>query len=133
MNPDLEMALRLLMAAALGGIIGFQREKSGKPAGLRTHILICLGATIFTLVSVYAFAENADPSRIAAGVVSGIGFIGAGAIILRSEENLVTGLTTAATIWLVAGIGVAIGAGLYIAAVVTTIIAMGILFLPHFK
>jgi putative Mg2+ transporter-C (MgtC) family protein len=133
MSPDLEMSVRLLLAAFLGGLIGVQREKTGKPAGLRTHMLICIGATLFTLVSVFGFAENLDSSRVAAGVVTGVGFIGAGAIIFRSQEGYVTGLTTAATIWIVAGIGVAVGAGLYIASVITTAITLAVLFIPHIK
>jgi len=125
--------LRLLLAAVLGGAIGFQREKIGKPAGLRTHMLICIGATIFTLVSIFAFAGPVDPSRVAAGVVTGIGFIGAGAIIFRTREGYVTGLTTAATIWVVAGIGVAVGSGLYIASAVATAIVLAVLFIPHIR
>jgi len=131
--PDLIMALRLLLAAVLGGIIGYQRERTGKPAGLRTHMLICIGATIFTLVSIYAFGDGVDPSRVAAGVVTGIGFIGAGAIIFRSSDGYIAGLTTAATIWVAAGIGVAVGSGLYVVAVVATAIVLIILFIPHIK
>jgi putative Mg2+ transporter-C (MgtC) family protein len=133
--PDeIVMVLRLLLAAALGGAIGIQREKTGKPAGLRTHMLICIGAAIFTLVSIYAFSGPvADPSRVAAGVVAGIGFIGAGAIIFRTREGYVAGLTTAATIWVVAGIGVAVGSGLYIASAAATAIVLIILFLPHLR
>ncbi len=133
MSPDLTMALRLLLAAVLGGAIGYQRERAGKPAGLRTHMLICVGAALFALVGIYAFSGAADPSRVAAGVVTGIGFIGAGAIIFRTQDGYVTGLTTAATIWISAGIGVAVGSGLYIAAVVTTVIALGVVFIPHLK
>jgi putative Mg2+ transporter-C (MgtC) family protein len=131
--PDLIMALRLLLAAVLGGIIGYQRERTGKPAGLRTHMLICIGATIFTLVSIYAFGDGVDPSRVAAGVVTGIGFIGAGAIIFRTSDGYIAGLTTAATVWVAAGIGVAVGSGLYVAAVVATAIVLIILFIPHIK
>lgn len=127
------MALRLLLAIVLGGAIGFERERAGKPAGLRTHMLICVGATLFTLVSIYGFSGLADPSRIAAGIVTGVGFIGAGAIILRSSEGYVAGLTTAATIWVVAGIGVAVGAGLYIASVITTVVTLIVLFIPHLR
>ncbi len=127
------MALRLLLAAVLGGIIGYQRERAGKEAGLRTNMLICIGAALFTVVSEYGFTGPADPSRIAAGVVTGIGFLGAGAIIFRSREHMITGLTTAATIWVVAGIGVAVGAGLYIAGVVVTALALIVLFLPHLR
>jgi putative Mg2+ transporter-C (MgtC) family protein len=133
MSPDLLMALRLLLAAALGGAIGYERERAGKPAGLRTHMLICVGAALFTVVSVFGFTGPADPSRIAAGVVTGVGFIGAGAIIFRTAEGYIAGLTTAATIWVVAGIGVAAGAGLYIAAVITTAITLIALFIPHLR
>jgi putative Mg2+ transporter-C (MgtC) family protein len=127
------MGLRLLLSAALGAAIGFQREKVGKPAGLRTHMLISMGATIFTLVSVYAFNGGADPSRIAAGVVTGVGFLGAGAIFSRTQDGYIMGLTTAATIWVVAGIGVAVGTGLYIASVVATALTLVVLFIPHLK
>ena len=133
MSPDLIMAIRLLLAAILGGAIGIQREKAGKPAGLRTHMLICIGAALFTLVGIYAFNAPADPSRVAAGVVSGIGFLGAGAIIFRSSDGYIAGLTTAATIWAVAGIGVAVGAGLYIASAITTAIILIVLFIPHLR
>ena len=124
------MVLRLLLAAALGAIIGYQRERAGKPAGLRTHILICIGAALFTVGSLYGFGVGADPSRIAAGIVAGIGFIGAGAII-RREGGIVEGLTTAATIWAVAAIGLAAGAGLYLVSAVTTAVISIVLFLPH--
>jgi putative Mg2+ transporter-C (MgtC) family protein len=127
---ELEMALRLLLAAALGASIGYQRERAKKPAGLRTHVLIATGAALFTIVSTYGFGIEADPSRIAAGVVAGIGFIGAGAII-RREGGIVEGLTTAATIWAVAAIGLAAGAGLYLISVVTTAVVAIVLFLPH--
>jgi putative Mg2+ transporter-C (MgtC) family protein len=126
---ELEMILRLLLAAALGAIIGYQRERASKPAGLRTHTLICLGAALFTIASIYGFGVAADPSRLAAGIVAGIGFLGAGAII-RTREHLV-GLTTAATIWSVAAIGLAAGAGLYLVSAVTTAIILIILLLPH--
>lgn len=124
------MALRLLLAAVLGAIIGFQRERAHRPAGLRTHILIATGAALFTIISTYAF-PTADPSRIAAGVVSGIGFIGAGTIIQRSRAHIVEGLTTAASIWAVAAIGMAAGSGLYILSGVATIIVFLILLIPH--
>jgi putative Mg2+ transporter-C (MgtC) family protein len=127
---ELEMVLRLLLAAALGAAIGYQRERAKKPAGLRTHILIAAGAALFTIASTYGFGVEADTSRIAAGVVAGIGFIGAGAII-RREGGIVEGLTTAATIWAVAAIGLAAGAGLYIVSVVTAAVVSIVLFLPH--
>ena len=132
MRIEIEMILRLLLAATLGAIIGYQRERAAKPAGLRTHTLICVGATLFTLASLYGFGTTVDPARVAAGIVTGIGFLGAGAIV-RREEGLVAGLTTASTIWIVAAIGLAAGAGLYLLSVVTTIIALIILLLPHFR
>ena len=129
MNLDLEIALRLLLAAFLGGVIGFQREMSGKEAGLRTNMLICLGSALFTVISLYGFAGS-DPARIAAGIATGIGFIGAG-VILHQTGGPVLGLTTAATIWAVAGIGMAAGAGLYIVSGVATALSLLVLLLPH--
>jgi len=130
MPLELEMVLRLLLATALGAIIGYQRERAGKVAGLRTIVLICVGAALFTLTSIYAFGAEADPSRVAAGIVAGVGFLGAGAIIRRGE-GLVAGMTTAATIWAVAGIGIAAGAGFYLIAAVAAAIILIILLLPH--
>jgi putative Mg2+ transporter-C (MgtC) family protein len=132
-SEELTMVLRLLLSAMLGGIIGYQRERTGKPAGLRTHMLICIGSALFTLVSIYGFEGTVDPSRIAAGVVTGIGFIGAGAIIFRTSDGYIAGLTTAATVWVAAGIGVTVGSGLYIAAVAGTLIVLIVLFIPHIK
>ena len=130
MPIELELVLRLLLAAALGAIVGFQRERAGKPVGLRTHILICVGAALFTVVSIYGFKEGADPSRVAAAVVVGIGFLGAGSIIRRGE-GIVEGLTTAATIWILAAVGLAAGSGQYLLAAVTTVIILIVLLLPH--
>ena len=130
MPLELEMVLRLLLATALGAIIGYQRERAGKEAGLRTIVLICVGAALFTITSIYAFGAEADPSRVAAGIVAGVGFLGAGAIIRRGE-GLVAGMTTAATIWAVAGIGIAAGAGFYLIAAVAAAIILIILLLPH--
>jgi len=128
---ELEMILRLLLATALGAAIGYQRERAGKVAGLRTHTLICVGAALFTIASLYGFGAATDPARVAAGVVVGIGFLGGGVIIRRAEEGIVAGLTTAATIWAVAGIGLTAGSGLYLVSAVTTAIILIILFLPH--
>ncbi len=122
-----------ILACILGGIIGYQREKSDRPAGLRTNILVCLGSTVFTLVSYLGFRgavgqtgmDSVDVTRIAAGVVTGIGFIGAG-VIFRQGPFL-TGITTAATIWLVAAIGVSIGAKLYYLALLATFLGFLIL------
>jgi putative Mg2+ transporter-C (MgtC) family protein len=125
----LEMILRLLLATILGGAIGLQRELSGKEAGLRTNMLIALGSALLTVLSLKAF-PGSDPSRLAAGIAAGIGFIGAGVILHRSG-GAVVGLTTAATIWAVAGIGIAAGTGEYLIAVAATVLALGILFLPH--
>jgi putative Mg2+ transporter-C (MgtC) family protein len=131
MNIDLEMGLRLLLAGVLGAVIGFQREMSGKEAGLRTNMLISLGSALFTVISVYGF-PGSDPARIAAGVATGIGFIGAGVILHRSG-GAVVGLTSAATIFAVAGIGMAAGTGLYIVSVVATVLTLVVLLLPHLK
>jgi putative Mg2+ transporter-C (MgtC) family protein len=129
-NANQEMVIRLVIAAFLGGIIGYERARAKKPAGVRTHLLVCMGAALFTVISIWGFAGNADPSRIAAGVVVGVGFLGAGTI-LRQERG-VAGLTTAATIWAVAAVGVAIGAGLYIVgAVAAVMVPLTLRFLPH--
>lgn len=133
MPPELEMALRLLLATGLGALIGYQRERARKPAGLRTHILIALGAALFTVVSVFGFDDTADVARVAAGVVTGIGFIGAGVIIrgLRGKEEHVAGLTTAASMWVTAAIGLAAGVGLYLAAILVAILVALVLMIPR--
>jgi len=125
------MILRLFLAAALGAGIGYQRERVGKAAGLRTHILIALGAALFTEVSIFGFSGTVDPSRVAAGVVVGVGFIGGG-VIFRGEES-VAGLTTAATIWVTAAIGLATGAGLYSISIIAALITVGILMIPKIR
>ena len=129
MPIELEMVLRLLLASILGAIIGYQRERSGKPAGMRTHALISVGAALFTVVGILGFTAG-DPSRIAAGVVTGIGFLGAG-LILHRQGGHVEGLTTAASIWAVAGTGVASGAGLYVIATMAAALIFIVLLLPH--
>jgi putative Mg2+ transporter-C (MgtC) family protein len=119
-----ELTLRLASATFLGGLIGLEREQRERAAGLRTHALVSVGSALFTIVSIYGFPvlsgdEAAlDPSRVAAQIVSGIGFLGAGIIIFR--DNTVRGLTTAATVWAVAGVGMASGGGLYAAAILGT-------------
>jgi putative Mg2+ transporter-C (MgtC) family protein len=130
MPVQLEMALRLLLAAVLGGIIGFQREMWGKPAGARTLALIGVGSGLFGVISLLGYLGN-NTSTIAAGVVTGVGFLGAGAILHR--HGGVEGLTTAATIWVAAGVGLAAGAGLYILAPAVTAMAFIILLLPQRK
>jgi len=128
---DAHIVLRLAVAAGLGGAIGVERELREREAGIRTHLLVSLGSALFTIVSAYAFHSfltsgasvvRADPTRIAAQIVTGIGFLGAGAII--REGLSVRGLTTAATLWVVAAIGMACGAGWYWAALVTTLLTL---------
>ena len=133
MIPELEAGLRLLLAAVLGGVIGFQRERAKKPAGLRTHILICMGSALFTVVSVLGFTGSVDPSRIAAGVVTGIGFIGAGVIFRGMRGDKVMGITTAASIWITAAIGIAAGVGLYIIASAAALVTLLVLIIPRVK
>jgi putative Mg2+ transporter-C (MgtC) family protein len=128
-----EIILRLLLAAALGAAIGYERERHGKAAGLRTHILISAGAALFTLVSIYGFDGGADPSRVAGGVVAGIGFIGAGVIFLGMTGSGLAGLTSAACIWVTAAIGLAAGAGLYLISAITTAITIGVLLIPKIR
>jgi len=120
-----EYALKLLLAVVCGGAIGLEREATGKPAGLRTNILISVGSTLITIVSASVAHEVGDPGRIAAQIVTGVGFIGAGSII--QARGSITGLTTAATIWAVAGIGISIGAGLPMLAVWGTVVILGCL------
>jgi len=134
LSPLLEMTLRFLLAVALGAGIGYQRERAGKAAGVRTHILVSSGSALFTLASIYGFGGAAvDISRVAAGVVVGIGFIGAGVILRGQREKEVAGLTTAATIWMTAAIGLAAGAGMYLVSVIATAVAVGILLLPKVR
>ena len=124
---EIDIVIRLCLSFAAGGIIGFERSSRHQIAGLRTHILICLGAALLMLLSIglpqqFSYMKNGDPGRIAAQVVSGIGFLGAGAIIRLG--NNVKGLTTAASLWLVAAVGMAIGAGMYIAAAAAEALAL---------
>ena len=129
-NANQEMVIRIVIAAFVGGIIGYERARAKKAAGIRTHLLVCMGAALFTAISIWGFSGSADPSRLAAGVVVGVGFLGAGTI-LRQERG-VAGLTTAAGIWAVVAIGVAIGAGLHVVgAVAAAIVPLALRFLPH--
>jgi putative Mg2+ transporter-C (MgtC) family protein len=125
-----EMLLRLSLAVVFGGALGWNREYAQKPAGMRTHILVCMGSALAMIVSIYMFLKfprtGADPGRIASQVVTGIGFLGAGAII-HTEGGLVRGLTTAATIWAAAGIGLACGAGMYLLALMGSLLALIVL------
>ena len=128
MISNWEVVLRLILSAIAGGIVGMEREASHRPAGLRTHILVTLGSTLIMLISMYGFqglgADNSggEPARLAAQVVSGIGFLGAGTI-LRTGNNI-RGLTTAASIWVCGGIGLAIGNGYYLGGLATTVIVL---------
>ncbi|KPK64493.1 hypothetical protein AMJ83_01935 [candidate division WOR_3 bacterium SM23_42] len=117
--------IRLAISIVIGGVIGIERELEHKPAGLRTIILVCLGSTIFMLVGLDLGLASSELGRIVAGVVTGIGFLGAGAIIRARGE--VYGLTTAATIWLASGLGLAIGAGYYILAIIACIFVLVVL------
>jgi len=128
------MILRFLLAVALGAGIGYQRERAGKAAGVRTHILVSSGAALFTLVSIYGFSGAAvDISRVAAAVVVGVGFIGGGVIFRGQRGEEVAGLTTAATIWIAAAVGLAAGAGMYLVSVIATAVIVGILLLPKIR
>jgi putative Mg2+ transporter-C (MgtC) family protein len=132
MLANLDILIRLVVAAILGGAIGFERERNSWAAGLRTHMLVSVGACLTMIVSSFGFSDIAhqpnvvlDPSRVAAQVVSGIGFLGAGAILLRGE--VVRGLTTAASLWAVAAVGLAIGGGLYVGGLAATAVILVIL------
>ncbi len=122
MPESLTLILRLLLSGLLGGLIGAEREYRAKVAGVRTHLLVAVGASLMMIVSRYGFDGQGDPSRVAAQIVSGIGFIGAGSIIV--QRHAVHGLTTAAGIWVAAGIGMAVAAGLYAVAVAATILSL---------
>jgi len=129
-----ETILRLVVAAVLGGLVGLERERLEWAAGMRTHALVSLGSALFMVVSIFGFSDILnqqhvilDPSRVAAQVASGIGFIGAGTIILRRE--VVKGLTTAASIWAVAAVGLAVGGGMFLAAGSATLLALALLVL----
>lgn len=126
-----DMSLRLVVAMVLGGIIGLERDYRAKDAGFRTHFLVAVGSALFTLLSMYGFAEGVrDTSRVAAQVVSGIGFLGAGLIVF--QKNVVHGLTTAAGLWVTAAVGMACGTGQYYLAVfVTALMLVGLELLGH--
>lgn len=121
------MVLRLLMAALLGGLLGYERERSGKEAGLRTHMLVALGAALFVLAPLQAGMSIDDLSRVLQGVIAGIGFLGAGAILKLGDEQRIRGLTTSAGIWLTAAIGIAAGMGRETTALFSTLLALFVL------
>ena len=129
---EYELIIRIFVAALLGGLIGLEREYRAKEAGFRTHFLVAMGSALFMIVSAYGFGDvpmdgmtsRWDVSRVAAQVVSGIGFIGAGTIIFRKQENMVSGLTTAAGLWVVAAIGLACGGGMYKVATASSLLVL---------
>jgi putative Mg2+ transporter-C (MgtC) family protein len=121
------ISLRLLVAAALGGLLGYERELSGKSAGLRTHMLVAIGAALFVMIPHQAGASSSELSRVMQGLIAGIGFLGAGSIVVGTKEAEARGLTTAAGIWVTAAIGVAAGLGRETTAVLSTVVALLIL------
>ena len=118
------IAARVLTAALLGGLIGWERERKGRAAGLKTHILVSIGSALFVLAPLLADIDGGDVTRVMQGIVSGIGFLGAGAIIKMQKDERVEGLTTAAGIWMTAAIGMAAGMGQEMVAVITTVVAL---------
>lgn len=119
------MLLRLVIAMVLGSLIGYERERKGKPAGVRTHGMVSLGAALFTVVSLHGFGGAGDPGRVAAQIVTGIGFLGAGAIL--HERESVQGLTTAASLWVTAALGLAVGVGMELMALATSTLVFALL------
>jgi len=130
LQADIEVITRICLAFLLGGLIGLERERHGISAGIRTYGAICLGACVFGIVSLSV--AGADPSRIAAQVVTGIGFLGGG-LIFRQEGNYVSGLTTAATLWATAAVGLAVALGMYMISLLTAVLIYVLLFLPRLK
>ena len=128
----MRIVVRLLLAAALGAVLGYERERRGKAAGLRTHMLVAIGAALFVLVPQQGGMAVADMSRVIQGIVTGVGFLGAGAIIKHAPEHSVQGLTTAAGVWMTAAIGIACGLGREATAVLSTMLALAVLTaVPH--
>jgi putative Mg2+ transporter-C (MgtC) family protein len=129
-----QIVLRMLLAALLGGLVGFQRERVGKSAGLRTHMLVSLGSAFFVMIPYQAGMPLADLSRVMQGIITGVGFLGAGTILKRETDEQIEGLTTAAGLWLTAAVGSAAGMGREASAVLGTVLALLILaFLPRVK
>ncbi len=133
MLTDSDVSIRLILSVVLGGLIGLERQMNRRNAGLRTNILVCMGSCLIMLTSMYVYemyrhVANLDPSRIAAGVITGIGFLGAGAIIRERDTIEVRGLTTAACLWVVSAIGLAVGCGFYSASLTTTLLTLIVLF-----
>ncbi len=126
------LVIRLFLSVMLGGLVGFERERKNHAAGLRTHTLVCLGSCLLMILSIYGFADFADepnvrldPARLAAQVITGVGFLGAGTILFRGKS--ITGLTTAASIWVVMAVGLAVGAGFYLPAILSAVMVLLIL------
>jgi len=135
MLNDTQIIIRLIISVILSGLVGLERQVQRHTAGLRTHILVCLGSCLIMLTSLYVFdiykaVTLLDPTRIAAGVITGIGFLGAGAIL--RDQTQIRGLTTAASLWVVAGIGLAVGCGFYTGAIFTTILTLVVLFILRY-
>ncbi len=131
LSQTLRIAMRLFMASVLAGVLGYEREKSGKSAGMRTHMLVGLGSALFALVPQQAGMSVGDLSRVVQGIVTGIGFIGAGAILKHKDHHEVRGLTTSAGLWLTAAIGMAAGLGREVTAILGTVFAILILATLH--
>jgi putative Mg2+ transporter-C (MgtC) family protein len=129
-QTDIAVISRIIIAFLLGGLIGWERERHGISAGIRTYGAICLGSCVFGIVSLSV--AGADPSRIAAQVVTGIGFLGGG-LIFRQGDNYVSGLTTAATLWATAAVGLAVALGMYLISMLTALLIFALLFLPRLK
>lgn len=126
------LCVRLLVASLLGGLLGWERESVGASAGLRTHMLVSLGSALFVLIPLQAGMEVTDLSRVLQGVTAGIGFLGAGAILKLTDKKEIEGLTTAASVWLTAAVGIAAGMGMEATAVLSTLFAVAILSLLRF-
>ena len=131
LEEELTYIFRLVLAVLLGFAIGYERKRRYKEAGIRTHTIVCLGSALMMVVSIYAFGSEADAARVAAQIVSGVGFLGAGIIVYRKNET--KGLTTAAGVWATAGVGMACGGGLYILAVAATVLMISAQVLFHTK
>ena len=130
-SEAVRLGMRLIIAAALGGVLGYERERTGKPAGLRTHMLVSLGSALFIIIPQQANMTPSDLGRVIQGIVSGIGFLGAGAIVKHASEKDVVGLTTAAGLWLTAAVGVAAGMGRETTAIFGAVLAVIILALQR--
>ncbi|MBX2999010.1 MAG: MgtC/SapB family protein [Caldilineaceae bacterium] len=127
---ELQLLLRICLSLLTGGLVGYEREQADKPAGVRTHGILSLGAALFTIVSLYGFGSTSDSARVAAQIVSGVGFLGAGVILHR--RGSVRGLTSAAGLWVTAAIGMAVGAGMFLTAIVSALLVFFFLrFGPH--